>query len=135
MRHSVLARVKIWTTLIALVGAIALWFAISSAFALGVFLTALWAVAGLWALEGLLRSAVVPPGKPRNGFLIIIWGFAKLAVYGVAVWVLFSRPFPALSHVVGFTLLMVVLVVIGAQARAQEINLSTGRGEDAQAES
>jgi hypothetical protein len=55
-------------------------------------LTALWAAAGLLVLERLLRAAVLPPGKARNGFAIALWGAAKIAVYGVAVWVLFSRP-------------------------------------------
>ena len=77
--------------------------------------------AGLLALEKLLRCAVLPPGEPRNVFALFLWGFAKLAVYGLAVWVLFSRPFPAISHAVGFTLMMVVLVVAGARARDEEI--------------
>ena len=94
------------------------------------FFTALWAVAGLFVLEKLLRAAVVPPGAPRNQFAVFIWGFAKLAVYGLTVPVLIYRPFPALSHAVGFTLLMVVLVALGARARAAEIVLATGRGED-----
>mgnify|MGYP001828957784 CR=1 FL=1 len=63
----------------------------------------------------------MPPGEPRNVFAVFLWGFAKLAVYGIAVWVLFSRPFPTLSHAVGFTIMMVVLVVVGARARDEEI--------------
>ncbi len=77
--------------------------------------------------SAVLRSAVVPPGTPRNGFATILWIMAKLAVYGLAVWVLFSRPFPAVSHAVGFTILMVVLVVVGARHRAEEIRLATSR--------
>lgn len=121
MNNSLLARVRIWTILIALVAGLVAWFAISLEFAAGLFLTALWAVAGLWALEGILRSAVVPPGTPRNGFAVILWILAKIAVYGLAIWVLFSRPFPAVSHAVGFTLLMVTLVGVGAKARSEEI--------------
>jgi len=122
------------TILVALVGALVAWAAISAEFALGLFLTALWAVAGLRALEGLLRSAVLPPGTPRNGFAVFLWILVKLTVYGVAVWVLFFRPFPVLSHAVGFTLLMVVLVVVGARVRATEIDQATRRDEDAQPE-
>ena len=121
MGQNVLARVQIWTILLALALSVVLVFAVSPQFALGVFLTALWATAGLFFLEKLLRSAVLPPGEPRNIFAIFLWGFAKLAIYGVAVWVLFSRPFPPLSHAVGFTLMMVVLVVVGARARDREI--------------
>lgn len=131
LNKSLLARVQIWTILIALVLGLMAWFAISLVFAVGLFLTALWAVAGLMALEGLLRAAVVPPGTPRNGFAIILWALAKIAVYGLAVWVLFSRPFPAVSHAVGFTLLMVVLVGVGAKARSDEIRRLNRRDDDA----
>jgi hypothetical protein len=128
---SLLARVRIWTILIALVGALVAWFAISFDFAAGLFLTALWAVAGLMTLEGILRSAVVPPGSPRNGFTIFLWVMAKIAVYGLAVWVLFSRPFPAVSHAVGFTLMMATLVGVGAQSRSEDIRQMKRMDDDA----
>lgn len=114
-----------WTVLLALPLALVLWFAVSFDFGAGVFLTALWSVAGFRTLEGILRAAIVPEGAPRNVFAVILWLVAKLAVYAIAVWVLFSRPFPALSHAVGFTVLMVVLVVVGARHRATEIKLAT----------
>lgn len=131
MNKSLLARVRIWTILIASASALVAWYAISFNFAAGLFLTALWAVAGLMALEGILRSAVVPPGTPRNGFATILWVLAKIAVYGLAVWVLFSRPFPAVSHAVGFTLLMVTLVGVGAQARSKDIRQMNRQDDDA----
>ena len=130
MNQSLLARVRLWTILVALMCSLATWSTVSSAFAQGVFITALWAAVGLFVLEKLLRAAVVPPGAPRNQFAVFIWGFAKLAVYGLTVPVLLLRPFPALSHAVGFTLLMVVLVVFGARARSEEIAQATGRGDD-----
>lgn len=131
MNEKLLARVRLWTILVSLFASAVAFFAISFEFALGIFLTALWAVAGLLVLERLLRAAVLPPGAPRNLFAIAQWGAAKIAVYGVAVWVLFSRPLPALSHAVGFTLMMVTLVVLGAQARSGEIRLSSRRESDA----
>ncbi len=121
MSQNVLARVQIWTILLALALSVVLGFVVSPHFALGVFLTALWAAAGLFVLEKLLRAAILPRGEPRNVFAVFLWGFAKLAVYGIAVWVLFSRPFPAISHAVGFTLMMVVLAVAGARVRNEEI--------------
>jgi len=127
---SLLAQVRIWTILIALVGALVAWFAVSFDFAAGLFLTALWAVAGLMSLEGVLRSAVVPPGTPRNGFVVFLWVLAKIAVYGLALWVLFSRPFPAISHAVGFTLLMATLVGVGARSRSKEIRQTNRRDDD-----
>lgn len=131
MNQKLLAMVRLWTILVAVAASVVAFFAVSFAFALGILLTALWAVAGLFVLERLLRAAVLPPGAPRNTFAIALWGAAKIAVYGVAVWVLFSRPLPALSHAVGFTLMMVVLVVLGAQARSAEIRLSSRRENDA----
>ena len=132
MNQNLLARVYLWTILVAFACGLVFWFAISSGFGIGLFVTAVWAVAGFRALEGLLRATVVPPGTPRNIFAIILWFFAKLAIYGMAVWVLFSRPFPPVSHAVGFTLMLVVLVVLGARARAEEIRQETApRGEDA----
>jgi hypothetical protein len=119
--QNILARAQLVTIFLALALSAVLGFVISWTFALGVFLTALWAVAGFYALEKLLRCAVLPPGEPRNIFTVFLWGFAKLAVYAVAVWVLFFRPFPPLSHAVGFTLMMIVLVVVGARARDTEI--------------
>ena len=118
MNKSLLARVRIWTILIASAAALVAWYAISLVFAAGLFLTAVWGVVGLMALEGILRSSVVPPGAEKNEFATVIWILVKIAVYGLAVWVLFSRPFPAVSHAVGFTLLMVTLVIVGAQSQS-----------------
>lgn len=121
--------------MVAAVVGVAFWFLKSPGFGLGVFLTALWAVAGFYALERLLREAALPPGTPKNVFAIGLWAVAKLAIYAVAVWVLFSRPLPVLSHVVGFSILMVILVILGAGARSREINQlrqSNGQGDDAQ---
>ncbi len=135
MNQKLLAHVRLWTILVAAAAAGVCFFAVSAAFALGVFLTAVWAVVGLFVLERLLRAAVVAPGAPRNTPLVILWMAAKFAVYGIAVWVLFSRPLPVLSHAVGFTLMMVIMVVLGAQARSAEIRLSTRREDDATHES
>jgi hypothetical protein len=128
--QNLLARVYLWTILVAFACGLVGWFAVSSVFGAGIFLTAVWAVAGFRALEGLLRSAVLPPGVPRNIFAIILWILAKLAIYGMAVWVLFSRPFPPVSHAVGFTLMLVVLVALGARARSEEIRQSGPKGKE-----
>ena len=124
MSRNILARVRIWTIFLALAVSAVLWGTVGPLFAKGTLATALWAVAGFWTLEGLLRSATVPRGTPRNGFAVFLWIAAKVGLYGIAIWVLFSQPFPAISHAVGFTLLMVVLVVIGARSRADDIRLS-----------
>ncbi len=121
MYESLLARVRFWTILLALPTAGVCWLLASGVFALGVLVTALWAVAGFFVLERLLRVSVVAPGSERNGFVIFMWLMVKLAVYGLALWVLFSRPFPGMSHVVGLSLMMAVLVVLGARAREKQI--------------
>ncbi len=121
MNEPLLSRVRLWTIILSLPVSAVCGLFISWTFALGVFLTALWAVAGFFVLERLLRLAVVPPGTPRNGFLIFLLLIAKLGIYGLAIWVLFSRQFPGMSHVAGLTLMMVVLVALGARVRSQEI--------------
>ncbi len=131
MPQNLLARVYLWTILVAFACGLIAWFTVSSEFGTGLFLTAVWAVAGFRALEGLLRAAVQPPGTSRNTLVIILWVLAKLAIYGIAVWMLFSRPFPPFSHAVGFTLMMVVLIVLGARDRLGVIYRSTPRGDDA----
>jgi len=125
--RNILAKVQLWTIFLALPLSVAFWLTVSRAFGIGVFLTALWAVAGFRSLEGILRTAIVPPGTPRNEFAIILWILAKIVVYGIAVWVLFSRPVPPLSHAVGFTLMIVVLVGVGARHRAEEIRTAGGQ--------
>ena len=131
MPHSPLAPVRSWTIFVSALAALAAWWQISANFALGVFLTALWAIAGFSALEGVLRAGVRPPGQTRDMRALLFWGAVKLAVYGLAVWVLFSRPFPALSHAVGFTLMMVVLVVVGATSGALKPQADPRQEDDA----
>jgi hypothetical protein len=103
---------------------------ISVSFALGFFLTALWAALGFWVLEKLLRVALVAPGETRNKRAAAGWLVAKLALYGLAVWVLFQEPFPVMSHVLGLTLLLVVLVVAGILGGSAMTGQPTQRGDD-----
>jgi hypothetical protein len=114
VNHDILQRTRIATLVAAVSLALLLGWLVSWYFAVGVLVSAVWAVAGFWILERLLREALLPPGTPRNVFAIVLWGLAKLGIYALAVWVLIVRPFPALSHIVGFTLLLVMLVVQGA---------------------
>ena len=131
MPHSSLAPTRFWTIFVAAAASLLAWWQISADFALGLFLTAVWALVGLRALEGVLRAGVRPPGQTRDMRAILLWGAVKLAVYGLAVWVLFSRPFPALSHAVGFTLMMVVLVVVGARSGALKPQADPRQEDDA----
>ena len=130
MTRAILSRTRIWTLALGLVTAVATGFILGWDFGAGVQATVIWAVAGFWALEGLLRSSLVAPGQPRNVFAIIIWAFLKLAVYALAVWVLIMRPFPPLSHIVGLTLLLVVLVIQGAIVFPRQAQPPARRGEN-----
>jgi len=134
MPHSPLAPIQFWTIFVAAIAAAAAWFYISADFAQGLFLTALWATVGFRALEGILRAGVLPKGHPRNERALLFWVVVKLTVYGLAVWVLFSRPFPPLSHAVGFTLMMAVLVVVGATSSANHRPAGPRQDDDASQE-
>ena len=134
MPHSPLAPIQFWTIFVAAIAAAAAWLYISSDFAWGLFLTALWATVGFRALEGILRAGVRPRGMPRDERALLFWSAVKLIVYGLAVWVLFSRPFPPLSHAVGFTLMMAVLVVVGATSRANHRPAGPRQDDDARSD-
>jgi hypothetical protein len=126
-----LAPTQFWTIFVAAIAASAAWHWIAADFALGLFLTALWALVGFRALEGILRAGVRPKGRPRDERALLFWAAVKLMVYGLAVWVLFSRPFPPLSHAVGFTLMMGVLVVVGARAGVRPPRADPRQEDDA----
>ncbi len=93
-------------------------------------ITALWAVAGFWVLERLLKVVIVSPSTPRRGWRVTAWLIAKFALYGLAVWGLLQQIFPALSHIFGFTLLLVVLVIVGTTAGGRDAGQPARRGND-----
>ncbi len=132
MNATVLSRARIWTLVAAVLLAGGLWPATTGRFALGVLLTAGWAVASFWLLEGLMRRALVPPGTPRATGRIVLLATGKFLLYGVALWVLWARAFPPVSHLIGFSLLLVVLVAVAATARRSAPPARPQpRGEDA----
>lgn len=130
MTGKVLRNVRWWTLACALVSGVVLGLVVSVDFGLGFFLTALWAVLGFWVLEKLLRVAIVARGTSRNRRAAAGWLIAKLAIYALAVWVLFQEPFPVMSHVLGLTLLLVVLVVAGIRGGSALSGQPTQRGDD-----
>jgi hypothetical protein len=130
LNEAVLKKTRLWTLAVATGLSLIFGIVFSIRFAAGIFLTALWAVAGFWALEGLLRSAIVPPGVRRNSRSVLLWAAAKIAVYGLAIWAVLRSPFPPVSHLIGFTLLLVVLVVVGASALPPGAGQTSGRGDN-----
>lgn len=129
MNELVLKRTQLWTLAAAVGLSLILWFTVTPRFALGTLLTALWAVAGFRALEGLIRAALLPRGTRRDVRGILIWAAAKLAVYGLAIWAVLKSPFAATSHLIGFSLLLVVLVVVGIVSLPRGANQPVQRGD------
>jgi len=130
LNEAILKRTRLWTLVAGAALAVVLGFAVSVRFAAGLFVTALWAVVGFRVLEGLIRAALVPRGARRNVWVIVAWGAAKLAIYGFAVWAVLTRPFPAASHLIGFSLLLVVLVVVGVTSLPRGGNQPAQRGDN-----
>jgi len=130
LNGDVLKRTRLWTLTAAAGLSAVLAFAVSLHFAAGLFLTALWAVTGFWFLERLLRAALVPPGTRRDGLAILGWAAGKLAIYALAIWALLESPFPPASHLIGFSLLLVVLVAAGATVLPRDLNQPARRGDD-----
>lgn len=131
MNEAILRRTRLWTLLAAVALAAATGLAVSPLFGAGLLLTAVWAVAGFWILEKLLRAALVPPGAPRRGFAVAAWGAAKAGIYALALWALLARRFPPVSHLIGFSLLLVVLVAVAAAGSAGRARQPAARGDDA----
>lgn len=130
MNEAILQRTRLWTLASAGGLALLLGLLISPLFGMGLFVTSLWAVAGFWILEKLLRAALVPQGRPRRGFEVALWGAAKLALYGLAIWAVLAANFPPASILVGFSLLLAVLVVVGVASAPRRDRRPAARGED-----
>jgi len=129
---ALLRQARLWTLAAAAGLSLVLAKAVSPRYGLGVLLTAVWATAGFWLLEGLARRALVPPGSPRSGGTIALLAAGKIVLYGVAVWVLMAGIFPPVSHLIGFSLLLAVLVAVSALARGRfRAGRPPTRGDDA----
>jgi hypothetical protein len=128
----ILKRARLWTMIVAAGLSFGLAVTVSPRYALGVFLTATWAAAGFWMLEGLTRRALLPPGSPRAIGAIATLAAGKVLLYGVAVWALLAQVFPPTSHLIGFSLLLIALVAVaGFSRRAAPEGRKPPRGTDA----
>ena len=128
--RSLLGRIRLWTTIAGVIAAAIAWPLAGPRLAFGIVATVLWAVVGFRALEGLVSAALTPPGEPRDGRAILLWAGVKIAVYAVAIWVVFTRPFPPVSHLVGFSLLLIVVVVQGVVLAPRRGEQPVRRGND-----
>jgi len=125
--RSLLGRIRLWTTIAGVIAAAIAWPLAGPRLAFGVVVTVLWAFR---ALEGLVSAALTPPGEPRDGRAILLWAGVKIAVYAVAIWVVFTRPFPPVSYLVGVSLLLIVIVVQGVILAPRRGEQPVRRGND-----
>lgn len=114
---SILARTRRWTLAAAAAGTAVMFLAATPRAALSFLGAALWGVAGFWLLERLVRSALIPPGKPRDRRALLLLMAGKAALYAAGIWVLLSGVASLQACALGFSLLLVMLVVVGIVLR------------------
>lgn len=80
-------------------------------FAAGILATAVWGAAGFMVIEGLVRAALLPTGseRPRGRIALLVGG--KLGLYGIAIWALLKGIVAPIPAMIGFSFLLVALVV------------------------
>ncbi|MBK6899918.1 MAG: hypothetical protein IPH09_11835 [bacterium] len=113
----ILARARRWTLAAAAVGTAAMFLATTPRSALSFLGAAVWGVAGFWLLERLIRLALVPPGGPRDRRALAGLVAGKAALYALGAWALLSGAAAPRACALGFSLLLVVLVVVGILVR------------------
>lgn len=115
MNAPILKSTRRWTLVTALVAAGVMRTVfretLGTEFVLSFLGSALWAVLSFWVVEGLVRHALVPPGTPRATGTIVRLVAAKVVLYALALWVLLSGHASPMGCILGFSLLLIVLVV------------------------
>ena len=112
MNAPILKRTRLGTLAVAVLASLAKMARVDIRFVWGFLGAAVWSVLGLWAVELLIRKGLVPPGEPRDGRAIVLLIGAKAALYAVAIWTLLVEAVPPVSCLLGFSLLLIVLVVV-----------------------
>lgn len=133
MDRRLLRRAQYGTVVGGLLGAVIAGLVSDIPHAIGVFAGAAWSALNLRVLEGLIGVAILPRDASRDIVQILIWGIAKLGVYGLAFWILIVRPFPAIGMVYGLTIMLFALVLAGLTTRTAVSQDTTPRGDDADA--
>lgn len=105
----------------------------SLALGLGVLAGSAWSALNLRVLEGVVAVAFLPRESPRDLVRIFLWVIAKMGVYGLALWILIVRPFPAVGMVYGLTIMLAALVLAGLTSRPAHPRDEIPRGDDADA--
>ncbi len=114
---SILARTRRWTLAAAAAGTAVMFLAATPRAALSFLGAALWGVVGFWLLERLVRLALVPAGEPRDRRALLLLMAGKAALYAAGIWVLLSGVASLQACALGFSLLLVMLVVVGIMLR------------------
>lgn len=112
MNAPILRRTRLGTLTVAVLASLAMMASVETRFVWGFLGAAVWSVLGLWAVENLVRKGLVPPGEPRDIRAVALLIAAKAALYGVAFWTLLAEAVPPVSCLLGFSLLLIVLVVV-----------------------
>ena len=112
MNAPILKRTRLGTLAVAVLASLAMMARVDIRFVWGFLGAAVWSVLGLWAVELLIRKGLVPPGESRDGRAIVLLIGAKAALYAVAIWTLLVEAVPPVSCLLGFSLLLIVLVVV-----------------------
>lgn len=126
MNFSIIKKARIATVVAALVGFILTGLLLDFGFAGSFLATALWGAAGFWLIEGLVRLALLPPGqsRPRGRILALVCG--KMSLYAIALWALLKGVVAPIPAMLGFSLLLVALVITTLLERPK---LQTSRSE------
>lgn len=113
----ILARARRWTLAAAAAGAAVMFLVATPRSALSFLGAAVWGIAGFWMIERLIRLALVPPGGTRDRRALVGLLLGKAALYALAAWALMSGAAEPKASALGFSLLLVVLVVVGILLR------------------
>ncbi len=81
---------------------------VSAEWAMGVALASLWSCANVWMISMVVREYF---GPRRTPLLALLLGVKFPLLYGIGIWGLSQRAVPALSILVGFHIIFLVLVL------------------------
>jgi hypothetical protein len=131
MKRTIPELARLMTIAVAVPVSMVLWYLDNHYSALVFLITAIWSILSFWVLEGLIKSALLAPGKKRNIKAILLLASAKIALYAVALWAIFAAKLPPYACIAGFSLLMMSIVVSGiiSGQNLQSLNVA-GQDDD-----
>lgn len=128
MTKSIPVLARAITTVVAMIATAIIWLKGESYFATVFGLTAAWSILSFLVLELLVKSTLLAPGEKRNITSISLLAVAKIGLYGVALWAIFSVKLPPYACIAGFSLLMVSIIIAGlVSGRSPQSVLTVGQ--------